>query len=368
MFIHVGVPKSGTSFIQATLRANQAELQEQGFLYPETNKAGMFHAALDVNGNHERWRLTREKVAGTWARMCRRALAFDGTTVISSEFFCAARPAQIKGAVALLEDAEVHVIVTGRDLARQLPAEWQEGIKHGRRLTFAGFQRRVLDPERSHPHARRFWHYQDLPRVMARWADEVSDPRVHLVTCPPAGADPGLLWERFCSVIGLDPTTITLPAAGSNPSLGVTEIDVLRRVNRSIARSENAQKDVRLVKQKLVRNVLRNHTSPRATTPPELIPVLSDLAKEWRTELERHGYDIVGSLDDLEPVEPGGPRVDPDRVPPRAALRVSTDAITQLLGEVHALRVENRELLRRGSLRRDLLHRVASMVKRTGRR
>jgi hypothetical protein len=375
LFIHVGVPKSGTSFLQAALRENQARLRQQGVLYPSRHKSDIFHAALDVNGNHEHWRLSRETVQGTWARMCRRVTAFDGTSVISSEFFCAARPEQIERALSRLEGVEVHVIVTGRDMARQIPAEWQEGIKHGRTLTFGQFQRRMLDPERGHSHARRFWRYQDLPQVLERWAGQLSDDRVHLVTCPPSGADPALLWARFCSVIGLDPASTQLPASGANTSLGITEIEVLRRVNRSMSRTDDPRRYLRVVKQKLVREVLRNHASARATTPPELLPTLEKLAQDWRTEIERHGYDIVGDLHDLDPVATSQPAADPDDVPAGEALDVSSDAIAHLLTEIHGLLAENRELRGKNRLRRrqqdrrhTVLHRIASRAGRSLRR
>ena len=346
MFIHIGVPKSGTSFIQSTLRGNKRRLREHGVLYPSRRPSDMFHAALDVSGRHARWRETGKSVEGAWAALCRRALAFDGTTVISSEFFCGARTPEIRRALRLLDGAEVHVIVTARDMARQIPAEWQEGIKHGRSLTFARFQRRILDPARRHAHARRFWHYQDLPQVLARWAAELSENRVHLVTCPPPGAPPTLLWERFCSVIGLDPTVVELPSSGANTSLGVVEIEVLRNVNRSISRTENPLRYVPMVKPLLVQDVLRKHSSARAQTPPSLIPDLEDLAKQWRTEIERHDYDVVGDLADLHPVTPAVPGVDPDQAPAEEALKVSGDVITHLLTEIHRLRSEN-DLLRR---------------------
>lgn len=367
-YIHIGVPKSGTSFIQATLRENSQNLLESGFLYPSRHKDDMFHAALDVNGNHARWGVAPERAAGTWAAMCARARDFDGTTVISSEFFCGARPKQIREALAELDGTEVHVIVTARDMARQIPAEWQEGIKHGRSLTFKQFQSRILDPDRRHQHARRFWHYQDLPEVLGRWAEAVTEERVHLITCPPPGADPQLLWDRFCSVVGIDPAGTTLPQASVNSSLGITEIEVLRHINRAVRHHEDPHAYGRLVKQLVVRSSLRKHSSPRAQTPAHLLPALDDLAKQWRSTIEAHRYDIVGDLDELDPVAPAATGNDPDRVPPRKALVVATASIGDLLVEVARLREQNRELRQELRSRRGLLRRVASRVRNLLRR
>ena len=41
--------------------------------------------------------------------------------------------------MAAFADDEVHVVLTARDLARQIPAEWQENVKHRGRRSFARF-------------------------------------------------------------------------------------------------------------------------------------------------------------------------------------------------------------------------------------
>lgn len=369
MFLHVGVPKSGTSFIQSALRQNRDELLAQGVLFPSERPGEMFQAALDLNGNHEMWGLPRERVAGMWAELCRRAREFDGTTVVSSEFLCASRPQQIAQAVALLDGLEVHVVLTARDLARQLPAEWQEGIKHGRRLSFQEFQTRILDPERSHPHARRLWQHHDLPAVLDRWAAAVGDDRVHLITCPRPGADPALLWERFCGVVGIDASRTRLPEDAANVSLGITEIEVLRQVNRYFPHSDDPHVYGRVVKQFFVRSVLRDHSSARARTPAHLVPALEELTRRWRKDLESRGYRIVGDLAELDPVVDGeAPADDPDRVPPRQALQVAAASIADLLHEVHHLRQENRRLRHRLEERSSLPARAADRVRGAARR
>ena len=50
--------------------------------------------------------------------------------VISHELFCAADADQAGRAVRSLQPAEVHVVLTVRDMATLLPAEWQETVKH----------------------------------------------------------------------------------------------------------------------------------------------------------------------------------------------------------------------------------------------
>ena len=349
VYLHIGLPKSGTSFLQSTLRANAERLRPHGVFYPTQQRRGLFHAALDLTDNHPGWGQPDELVAGTWAEICGQVRAFDGTAVLSNELFCNIKPERIAGALAELDGHEVHVVVTARDLARQLPAEWQEGIKHGRSGSFARFLDLMLDPERSSHYARLFWRHQDLSLVLGHWLDHLPASRIHVVTCPLPGAPPELLWQRFCQVVGLDPDLAELPTAGVNTSLGITEIDLLRRVNRSLDSSRHKPRTLRrTMKQYFVRDILRRHTSTKVSTPASVVPRLREITQAWCVDLTAAGYDVVGDLDELVPAladpdrlaaDPGTPEAAPDEV-----LSLAADAIAELVSEVQRLRRRNRRL------------------------
>ena len=94
LYLHVGVPKSGTTFLQRALLSNQDGLREAGFLYPGADHEEMFRAAMDVRSSYETWGRKPEDVAGAWQRLCTQARAFDGTSIISHEILGAASPEQ----------------------------------------------------------------------------------------------------------------------------------------------------------------------------------------------------------------------------------------------------------------------------------
>ena len=83
--------------------------------------------------------------------------------------------------------------------------------------------------------------------VLDRWGAGLPPERVHVVTVPPAGTDPGLLWERFAGLVGIDPDTVDTTVARANPSLGAEEVTFLRRVNERIevSRGGTAHRPVR---------------------------------------------------------------------------------------------------------------------------
>ena len=369
IFLHVGVPKSGTSFLQATLRANADRLVERGVWYPTQQHRGLFHAALELTGNHPGWGVPQQRVEGSWAGLCREARRRGGTTVFSNELFSNVKAADVPAALAHLDGLDVHVIVTARDLARQLPAEWQEGVKHGRGLRFDEFLSRVLDPGRSHTHAAKFWRHQDLADILARWGRHLPPDRVHVVTCPPPRAPRDLLWQRFCSVIGVDPSAAAFPEAGANTSLGVTAVDVLARVNRRLRKGDAPPHLRRTVKHVLVNEALRSDGSERVSTPEALVPRLEEITTEWVRRIEAAGYDVVGDLADLTPHLVSGAAPADHRVTPRASRDLAIDAVAVLTKEVAALRAEVRELQSRttgrtGSRARALVGRVARRLRR----
>ena len=234
VYLHVGLPKTGTTFLQTSLLRNRDALLEDGVLYPGGGER-MFLAAVDVRGSHKAWGRKRSEVEGCWDALARRARDHEGVTVLSQELLAGASARRVTAAMTMLTGLDVHVVVTARDPARQATAEWQEGVKHGRRLTFEEFRRRVLDGQSETDYARRFRAAQDLPEVLARWGAHVPAGNVHVVCGPPAGAPPEVLWRRFGAVVGFDASRYE-PAGGEalNASLGADEVDLLRRVNLAL--------------------------------------------------------------------------------------------------------------------------------------
>lgn len=53
VFLHVGVPKSGTTYLQTTMWHNRAPLRAQGLLYPGAKRMDHYHASQDVRGQRD---------------------------------------------------------------------------------------------------------------------------------------------------------------------------------------------------------------------------------------------------------------------------------------------------------------------------
>ncbi|WP_127479350.1 hypothetical protein [Nocardioides pantholopis] len=340
VLIHVGTPKTGTSYLQDVLYRNRERLAEAGILYPAERFDAHFLAALDLM--RLPWGGLETEAVGAWERLAAEVREHPGTAILSHEILATASRAQVGRALASLghgAGTEIHLVLSVRDLTRQVPAEWQENIKHRRVLSYASFLEELRDPAREGAIASWFWGVQEIPDILDRWGSALPPERVHVVTVPPPGGAPDLLWKRFSQVLGLDGLDLDLTPERSNPSLGVPETALLRRINLA-ANAVVAPADYRpLVRELLAHRTLSRRTgSPRIALPPQDRPWIEELARSWVEEVRERGYDVVGDLDELAPAPPPEKYVDPDRPPARKVAAAGVDAITALLQENARLR------------------------------
>ncbi len=253
--LHVGLPKTGTTYLQALLAHHRDALREAGVLYPFVKPQAMFLGAVEVRGSRDKFGLSAEDVAGTWQALCDRVLSHAGTSVISHEVLGGAEPDEIAAALAPLAGIDVDVVVTARDLGRQATAHWQEEVKLGDTRSFAELEHdqiRADVPAGERPH---FWHAQDYAAALSRWATAVPPERVHLVVGPPPGAAPAVLWQRFAEACGIGQEADAVVDADSvgpaNRSLTTEAIALLREVNRELGGRLTPREHARLVKREL---------------------------------------------------------------------------------------------------------------------
>jgi hypothetical protein len=331
VYLHVGAPKTGTTYLQDRLALNRGELRQHGVHYPIGLHSTHFRAALDLVGMG--WGGIGAEVGGEWDRLVRRVRRHSGTVLISHEILASAKPKQIRRVMDDLAGDEVHVVYSARDLARQIPAEWQEGVKHRRGRSFSSFLKSVQSTRRNRS-TLWFWRVQGLPDVLSRWSRGLPPERVHLVTVPQAGAPRDLLWHRYCRAFGIDPAWAPRESYRLNVSVGTAEATLVRRLNRRLKRAGLTSEAYRaLVREILVHGTLSQRSDmTRVTLPPAAYPWAQEVTEEWVEWIEGSGIDVVGDVADLRPVPPAaGERwADPDH--PRRAdmLDAALDALVAL--------------------------------------
>ena len=342
VILHVGTPKTGTSHLQDVLFRNRDLLEEHGVLYPADRFDAHFLAALDLMKLP--WGGLEAEAVGAWDRLAERVRSWHGTAIVSHEIFARATPAQVRHALDSLGDAEVHLVLSVRDLVRQVPAEWQENVKHRSSITYKRYLKQLADPERQGRIASWFWSVQELPDILERWGSTLPPEHVHLVTVPPSGAPRDELWRRFSTVLGLDDIPLDTHAERANASMGVPETALMRQINASVTDVVPPPAYRPLVRELLAHQTLSERTgSARLALPPETHAWIQELSRTWVTELATRGYAVEGDLEDLVGAGPAT-YTDPDAVPADDLLDPALDVIRALLLEGARLRASEERL------------------------
>jgi hypothetical protein len=335
VFLHVGSPKTGTSFLQNVLWSQRNLAREQGVLLPLTSLRDHYSATLDLRGITERAPVP-ERARGMWQRAVDESLAWPRTVLISHELLAGATAAQARRGLAMFgADTEIHVVLTARDLARQIPAEWQEHVKHRNPITFRSFVDQISGPDGD---STWFWRVQNYPEVLRRWCVEIPEERMHLVTVPPSGSPPELLWLRFAGLLGLDAAAFDLSQKRANASLGIEQTELLRRLNLALGdRIPLPGPYPGAVKERLAHRVLthRRGTPLRLSAADREFAVRrSDTIVKELVDLNVH---VVGDLADLIPdADPGDVEpVDPSDVSDSAILEEGIEALIGLIEQDH---------------------------------
>lgn len=226
--VHIGLPKTATTYLQTIFWGNRELLAERGLVIPGVERRDHLWASREVREDpHHRTASAHQR--GAWQRVLDELHARSGTGLVSHEFFAAASDEQARAMVAALP-GEVEVVVTAREPLGLFAASWQESLKNGATAPMPDYGR----TESSSSTAIWNWRTLDLRLVLERWGAAVPPERTHvLVLDPTAPRDD--VWHRFVEVLGVDARGVDLSGSFANSSMGVAEAEALRRVNEHLS-------------------------------------------------------------------------------------------------------------------------------------
>ena len=298
--VHVGLPKTGTSSIQAALDAHAGTLTGAGVLYPGGRHRAHRLAAYDLLGQRVRGD-DADLVAGAFNALVRETAGFTGRSiVVSEEELGLARPRHVRRLVRSLDPHRVHVVIGVRDMARTVVSAWQQDVVTGGTTTWGDFIAAVRDPHRSTvPAATAFWVRHDPLRVIDAWTAAVPVERITVLTVPPAGARSRTLLELFAQAVGL-PVELGEGGGPRNVSLGAAELEVVRRLNPCVLAQLN-QEQYRFVIEQGIRSRLAVERSRPLRLPAEHACWAREHGEGLVGELRHRGVRVVGDLADLVP-------------------------------------------------------------------
>lgn len=329
VYLHIGLPKTGTTYLQTILWQNRPALREAGLLVPGRERRDHLWSSLVVREDPKVAQRNR-RAPEAW-EVVRRSLAeWPGDGVVSHEFFCSASAEQAQRMVDQLGPAEVHVVVTAREPLGLFTSSWQESLKNQGVIPIDDYGRGVSDD----PGKIWDWRALDLGLVLERWGSVVPPERVHVVTTPPPGAPRAELWARFCGVLGLDPAVVDIAGSFPNKSMGVVEAETLRRINEQLRGFDTPRERGIWIRTFLADERLVPREGEKFWPGAEQI---DDCRARGRAAVERivaEGYDVVGDLDTLLVPDELEPRRHPSSVSDAEIADVAIATVARLMRDV----------------------------------
>lgn len=294
VLLHIGLPKTGTTYLQQVVWANRDRLESDGVFVPGFGHREHLWAALDLQ---ERPRLEKrhKKAPGSWDRLVAQASRQSGDVLLTHEFFCGASAAQAAHAIESFPDSEVHLVVTARDAASVVSAGWQESVKNGGTVDLASViaGKKAGGPEFS----MRTW---DLAGVLERWTRDLPSERVHVLVMPGGGAPRDLHWRHFAEVLGVAPDGYELPTDTVNPALGIVQIELLRQVNAHLPAYSAHDRGV-WIRGYLAEDLLAGQPRERGGLPAEHLARFAELDRAAIDLITERGFHVLGELSELAP-------------------------------------------------------------------
>lgn len=305
-WLHIGCSKTGTSSLQAGLWRSTEALADQGIGLPFVGRPAHVTGLLRPLGWQPAVGFTGPHRPKALRRVPTTLRETPGRTLLGSiEDLAEVRPEDVDALAGLADRAgvDLHVVLTVRDWAQQLPSDYQQFLKHRLSDDYATFLEDVR--EQRGPWAADFWRRQDPVDILDRWGRAVDPSRMHVIVVPSYSKDPDGVFNLMGEVVGFDAGAVARPKGSVNASFGIVESEVFRRVNAALGdRLPHYKRDyTEAVRWPFAHGVLARSASPKLTLPPEHLGWVQDLARRTVATIRERGYPVHGDLDALVPGE-----------------------------------------------------------------
>lgn len=328
---HIGPPKTGTTTLQAAASRLRPELLAAGVVYPgRTRNHRLAVAAL--LGRQTGWAQADGSRGAApslrhWYELLGELEASRGLrSWFGHEYAAHATPEVIERFAGQLGPS-LEVVITLRSYARMLPSMWQEHLKAaGGKRPFDPWLRSMLLPPRREVDAVRQARH-DHAALVEQWASVVGKDRVTVVVLD--RADHGFVLRAFEELLALSSGLLDAGAGLENRSLGVAEVELLRRLNRTTRAHDVAwSSHERLVVQGAVARLLDGSSGSAPLRLPEwAVPLANAAAERTAAAVLASGVRVLGDPANLAEPAATGPAVD-HRDVATVPMEVALDAVS----------------------------------------
>lgn len=331
VYLHIGLQKTGTSYLQSIFWQSQTELTRQGLDMVPGSKRDTFHLMLRARGRFNpefdppEVDQALDQLPGLLAQ------ARGSRALISEESLAPAGHEQIAALVAACAGREVHLVLTARDLGRQIPSAWQQVLQSGGSMSFDDYLRR-LKRNIAKPQSK-YWANKNLNEILDRWSQHIPEYRIHIVTVPPPGNPPEVLLRRFCEVLSVDHKLLNREVARRNESVGRAQAEVLSLVNGLLPKADR-RRDVYgdIGKRYFAVKVLVPQRGDPIVVPARHQGWVGEVSATYVDRIAAGRFHVIGDLTDLNPPEEVFARGTGEPTP-EEVIDAATRALAQMLGD-----------------------------------
>ena len=348
--LHIGIPKTGTTAVQAAAAAARPALAEHGVCYPGR---GLNHLepVCALMGRPFGWTSGGAGVPprARWTELMTEVGRTAASRVlISHEFAAESTGEQARRFLTELGD-QTYVVITLRSFATLLGSSWQQYVKAGRRKPYDRWLGEVLADEPSSNAARMFYRRNDQPAILERWGRAAGPDRVIVVV--PDKRDPDLLLDAFSGLLGLPSGLLRSAAAaggGENRSMSWPEVEYLRRLNTAVRRRLDWRQYEVWVRNGAVARLLTSRQpgpdEARVTLPPWAAERADAIAASYAQSVAGSGCRVIGDVTALAAPGPTGDLAPAEVMPTEAAVAATAGLVSAILGQGPDFEVTGRPL------------------------
>lgn len=327
--IHIGMPKTGTTALQAALHQARPRLSELGVRNVGRGRHEMKTALTAAGTLAPYW---ENRWEGRWRQLARTFRASTARcTIWSSEALTQATPERIQHIADQL-GPDVHVVLTLRPLAPLLASQWQEVLRRRGTDSLDDWLRRHFDLVRVDGTVTTTWtrvmpelHRFSLRRVVEEWGEVFGEDRLIFVVSDPNDRTSNL--RAFEGLMGVPEGTLARQDL-DNTSLPYPEAELLRHFN--IAYTERGGDHPTYMftaghSGKLALRELTDLEPHPIRTPRWAALKANDYTENWITAVEKSDATVIGDLQHLlvDPADFPEQAAPPDSVSVHSAGRIA---------------------------------------------
>lgn len=235
--VHIGLPKTGTTYLQRTFHRALGNAAALPLDYPDTDFYNHQIALYEPLGAFLPWK-PRPGAPELWKKLdARLRTPGDRRILLSAEALSGLETPGIELFRSLLHGRPVErVVITTRALASLLPSHWQQNMKQGGRGTLERYADRILRAIRE---ARSPSQMFCVSQTVRLWRKVFPDTPISVLEMDGAQAQNLLAFAEICG-LGVEHDRALLqsvpPASEQNLSFSVDECRQLIEINEAIAR------------------------------------------------------------------------------------------------------------------------------------